>query len=98
MSSGLTEHFHHEIGKSVHHKRLVAETFGRVDHAEHLHHALNPIEAAERGADLCQHDEASLPCRLSALLHREVLAELTLARPSRACGVARQEQKIAALH
>jgi len=29
MSSGFTEYFHHEIGKSVHHKRLVAETFGR---------------------------------------------------------------------
>ena len=44
MFSGFTEHFHHEIGKSVHHKRLVAETFGRVDHAKHLDHALDPIE------------------------------------------------------
>src|SRR5215469_2582710 len=42
-------------------------------------------------ADLCEHDEASLPCRLSALLHCEVLAELAFAHPRRACGVARQE-------
>src|SRR5882672_6942511 len=96
MSSGFTEYFHHEIGKSIHHKRLVAKTFGRVDHAEHLHNALNTIEAAERGADLCQHDEARLPCRLSALLHCEVLAELAFTHPRRACGVARQEQELAA--
>src|SRR6516162_7458829 len=49
-------------------------------------------------ADLCQHDEASLPCRLSALLHSEVLAEFAFAHPRRACGVARQEQELAALH
>src|SRR5260221_5496826 len=88
MFAGLTEHFHHEIGKSVDHERLVAETFGRVNHAKHLDHALDPIEAAERGADLRQHNEASLPCRLSALLHRKVLAELALAHPRRTCGVA----------
>ena len=50
MSSGFTEHFHHEIGKSIHHKRLVAETFGGIDHAEHFDHTLDPIEAAERGS------------------------------------------------
>src|SRR5712672_838157 len=98
MFAGLTEHFHHEIRKSVDHERLVSETFGRVDHAKHLDHALDPIEAAERGADLRQHDEASLPRRLSALLHREVLAELALAHPRRTCGVARQEQELAALY
>jgi hypothetical protein len=44
MFAGLTEHFHHEIRKSVDHERLVSETFGRVDHAKHLDHALDPIE------------------------------------------------------
>src|SRR5215467_11187694 len=86
MSSGFTEHFHHEIGKSIHYKRLVAETFGGIDHAEHFDHTLDPIEAAERGADLCEHDETRLPCRLSALLHCEALAELAFAHPRRACG------------
>ena len=46
MFAGFTEYFHHEIGKSVDDERLVAETFGRVDHAKHLDHALDAIEAA----------------------------------------------------
>jgi hypothetical protein len=71
---------------------------GGVDHAKHLDHALDPIEAAERGADLRQHDEASLPRGLSPLLHREILAELALAHPCGAGGVAGQEQELAGLH
>jgi hypothetical protein len=46
MFAGFTEYFHHEIRKPVDDERLVAETFGRVDHAKHLDHALDAIEAA----------------------------------------------------
>src|SRR5262245_30095993 len=81
LSDGLAEDFDHQIGKSVHHPGLVAETVGRVDHAENLDDALDAIEVAERRAYFSQHDQSRLPGGLVALLHGQVLADLSFERP-----------------
>src|SRR5262245_5261144 len=66
LSDALAEDFDHQIGKPVHHPGLVAETVGRVDHAENLDDALDAIEAAERRAYFSQHDQSALPGGLVA--------------------------------
>ena len=49
LADRFAEHLDHQVGKPVHHLRLVAEALGRVDHAENLDDPLDAIEAAERG-------------------------------------------------
>jgi hypothetical protein len=70
MFAGLAEHFHHEIGKSVDHKRLVAETFGRVDHAKHLDHARLLIEQGEQ-----EFGRASMVEAVARRLHEDAVVE-----------------------
>jgi hypothetical protein len=70
------EDLHHQIGKSVYYLRLVTKTFGRIDHPKDFDHSLHAIQAAKRGAHLCQHDQPNLARRVIAFLYGEVLAHL----------------------
>src|SRR5438094_9814451 len=76
LADRLAEHFHHQVGEAVDHLRLLAEAVGRVDHAEHLHHALDLVEAPQRRAGGGEQVEADLARRLVALLHGELAADL----------------------
>ena len=98
LSDRLAEHLNHQIGKPVHHLGLVAETLGRIDHAENLDDALDAIEAAERGPHLSQHDDPGLARRLVALLDGEVLPDLAFERPLGARRIAGEKQQLPGLH
>src|SRR5579863_3244633 len=94
----LAEDLHHQIGKSVDYLRLVAKTFGRVDHPKDFDHALHAIQATKRGAYLCQHDQANLARRVVAFLNGEVLADLAFVLPISSRSVSREEQQVTHLN
>src|SRR5215475_982475 len=95
LSNSLTEDFDHKVRKSINYCRLIAEALRRVDHAEHLNDAFDPIEAAERTSDFGQHDESSLTSRRTALLDREILSNLSIGLPLWAGGVTGKKEQIA---
>jgi hypothetical protein len=91
----LSRDIHHQIGKSVDYLRLVAKTFGRVDHPKDFDHSFHSIQATKRGAHLRQHDQPNLARRIVAFLHGEVFAHLAFVLPVSSRSVSREEQQVA---
>src|SRR5262245_53239281 len=98
LSDRLTENFNHQIRKSIHHPGLVAETLGRIDHAENLDDALHAIEAAELATYFSQHDDSGLPRGLVALLDSELFPDLSFEWPLSAGCIAGKKQQLPCLH
>src|SRR5213593_4861298 len=80
LADGLAEDLDHQVGEAVDDLGLIAEPLGRIDHAEHLDHAADLVEAAEIRAHGGQQGEAHFARDLIALLDREILADLALRR------------------